>query len=310
MKTSLDCLPCFLKQTLQAARLATDDTLLQKKILYRVARLLPNLDFDLSPPENSVRVYDTIATLSGCADPFAAIKKQSNDLGKSLTPLAWQNIKTAQDPLYTACLYSVAGNIIDYGANHECNAEEIIKGCLDQSFVLNDYNRFKNELASASSLIYLGDNSGEIVFDTLVVKQLIHQFPKLRITFVVKQRAIINDALLADAKSCGLNNLCTIIDNGTGCPGSPLAECSAEFRDYFSKADIIISKGQGNFETLSDQTGLYFLLICKCPVVAGHLQTLSGKDIKLGDLIFYHRDAPQPAGKTKLTAKTQRPQSF
>lgn len=301
MKTSLDCLPCFLKQTLQAARLATDDALLQKKILHRVARLLPDLDFDLSPPENSVRVYDTIATLSGCTDPFATIKKQSNDLGKALTPLVQQNIKNAADPLYTACLYSVAGNIIDYGANHECNAEEIIKGCLDQPFALDDYNLFKKELDSATSLLYLGDNSGEIVFDTLVVRQLRHQFPKLQITFVVKQRAIINDALLADAKSCGLENLCTVIDNGTGCPGSPLGECSTEFRDYFSEADIIISKGQGNFETLSEQTGLYFLLICKCPVVAGHLQTLSGKDIKLGDLIFYHRDTPKGCRENTLS---------
>ncbi len=289
MKTTLDCLPCFLKQTLQAARLATNDTILQKEILDQIATLLPRLDFELSPPENSILVYDTIAQISGCNDPFATIKEQSNQLGQSLTPQVQKNIDTALDPLYTACLYSVAGNIIDYGSIHEFDATGVINNCLDQHFSLNDYKQFQRELSQAKTLLYLGDNSGEIVFDTLVIKQLQKQFPKLKITFVVKERPIINDALMEDATNCGMVDLCNVIDNGTGCPGSPLEQCSSEFNAYYNEANIIISKGQGNFETLSEQKGLYFLLICKCPVVGTHLQSLSGVDVQLGDLIFYHR---------------------
>ncbi len=287
MKTTLDCLPCFLKQTLQAARLATSDIDVQKKILDTIARLLPDLNFELSPPENSILVYDTIAKVSGCIDPFLTIKKESNLLGKSLAPQILQQIEASEDPLYTACLYSVAGNIIDYGSNHDFDAEEIITGCLDQHFTLNDYKTFREEVAQASSLLYLGDNSGEIVFDTLVIRQLQRQFPQLAITFVVKQRPIINDALMQDAIDSGMTDLCIVIDNGTGCPGSPLGQCSDEFNDQYNKADIIISKGQGNFETLSEQKGLYFLLICKCPVVGDHLQQLSGSDVKLGNLLFF-----------------------
>lgn len=289
MKTSLDCLPCLLKQALQTARLATDNPLLHKAILDQVATLLPSLDFELSPPENSILVYDTIARLSECTDPFAAIKKESNLLGKSLEPLVLQNIEASVDPLHTAFLYSVAGNIIDYGASHNHDAESTIRGCLKQTFLLNDYASFRKELETAHSLLYLADNSGEIIFDTLVIKQLKRAFPSLDITFVVKQRPIINDALLADATFCGLEKWCTVIDNGTGCPGSPLGQCSTEFNTYFAKADLIISKGQGNFETLSEQTGLYFLLICKCPVVGEHLHTLSGTNVSLGDLIFFGR---------------------
>lgn len=289
MKTTLDCLPCFLKQTLQAARLATDDQQLQKEILDQIAILLPNLNFDLSPPENSILVYDTIAQVSGCKDPFASIKDTSNMLGQSLTQQVQKNINTAKDPLYTACLYSVAGNIIDYGSNHEFDTEDVINNCLNQQFILNDYKQFQPQLDQAKTLLYLGDNSGEIVFDTLVIKQLQKQFPELQITFVVKQRPIINDALMEDATTCGMLDLCPVIDNGTGCPGSPLKQCSSEFNDHFNNADIIISKGQGNFETLSEQKGLYFLLICKCPVVGEHLQNLSGVEVQLGDLIFYHQ---------------------
>ena len=289
MNTSLDCLPCFLKQTLQTVRLATDNPVLQKEILDRIARLLPEIDFELSPPENSVRVYDTIAEMTGCPDPFRVIKHTSNKLGKALLPLVQKTIDTAPDPLYTAFLYSVAANIIDYGANHDCDAEATIKDCIKQTFTIHDYSQFNKDITTAKNLLYLGDNSGEIVFDTLVIKQLQSKFPQLNIVFVVKQRAIINDALLEDAAFCNLQEVCTVIDNGTGCPGSPLGECSAEFTEYYNKADIIISKGQGNFETLSEQTGLYFLLICKCPVVGEHLQTLSGQEIHLGDLIFYHR---------------------
>jgi len=259
MKTTLDCLPCFLKQTLQTARLATSDVTLQKEILDRIAELLPKLDYDHSPPENSVLVYDTIAQISGCSDPFATIKKKSNELGKSLEPLVQQNIDKATDPLYTACLYSVAGNIIDYGANHDCDAEATITGCLNQSFKLNDYKTFYGELAAAKNLLYLADNSGEIIFDSLVIKQLRSQFPQLNIVLAVKEQAIINDALQEDAETAGIPELCTVIHNGTGCPGSPLGG------------------------------GLYFLLICKCPVVGGHLQELSGKEITLGDLIFFKK---------------------
>ncbi|MDA3971120.1 MAG: ARMT1-like domain-containing protein [Desulfobulbaceae bacterium] len=287
MKTTLDCLPCLLKQTLQTARLATDDPTLQKEILDTIAHLLPTLDFELSPPENSVLVYDTIASHSGCNDPFYGLKKTSNRLGRSLRQQVLGIIEESDDPLYTACLYAVAGNIIDYGSIHEFNAEDVIHSCQQQQFRLNDYGKFRAELDNSSTLLYLGDNSGEIVFDSLVVGQLQKLFPKLEITFVVKQRPIINDALMEDALACGLPQICTVIDNGTGCPGAPLQQCSSEFREYFAKADMIISKGQGNFETLSEQKGLYFLLICKCAIVGQHLQGLSGSDIELGDLIFF-----------------------
>ncbi|MDH3394130.1 MAG: ARMT1-like domain-containing protein, partial [Desulfobulbaceae bacterium] len=135
------------------------------------------------------------------------------------------------------------------------------------------------------SILYLADNCGEIVFDSLLIEQLGPQ----KITLAVKERPIINDALITDTASCGLNNLCTVISNGTDCPGTPLAQCSEEFQDCFHNADLIISKGQGNFETLSESNApLYFLLTVKCPVVVDHVNMLAGKStrVSMGEMIL------------------------
>lgn len=273
MQTYLDCMPCFLKQTLYTARLSSSSKKVHKEIMSQVAALLSQLDFDKTPPENSMPIYGLIASISGCTDPFAALKKESNRLALELADEIRRTIRQSSSPLLTAIKFSIAGNIIDYGAHHDFDIQATIKQCLVRQLAINDYDKLVKDLKKTKTILYLGDNSGEIVFDTLVIEQLENP-----VVFAVKEKPIINDAMREDALACGMDKLCEIISNGTNCPGTPLSRCSEQFQKSFEQADLIISKGQGNFETLSEvRAPIYFLLTVKCPVVSRHIMDLSGE---------------------------------
>lgn len=287
MKSSLHCLPCFLQQTIKAAQLSTSDPVLQRRILDKIAELLPSLDLEKTPPENSIPVYETIAMMSGCADPFWDLKKKSTAFALEMVDDVNKSIVTSSDPLYTAIIFSIAGNIIDYGSQQDFDADSALNKCLHTPLAINDYQDLHHDIAKSNLLLYLGDNAGEIVFDALVIETLKQVYPTLEIVFAVKENPIINDALMDDAIESGLTEICHVITNGTGCPGTPLDDCSTEFQDFFTKADLIISKGQGNYETLSEtQAPIYFLLTVKCPIVASHLQEQSKGTVNNGDLVL------------------------
>ncbi len=268
MQTTSDCLSCFLKQAKHTAHICKTTSALREKIINAVTEeFFPIVDFEKSPPENAIKFYDLIASLTGCPDPYTEIKKESNRFAMSIASDVRKKIDEAPDPLSAALRFSIAGNIIDYGAQHKFDMEQIIYESLQHRLAVDHISEFYSDLQQASTILYLGDNSGEIVFDGIVIEKL-----RKNVTFAVRDRAIINDALLTDAKVCGLDKICRIISNGTGCPGTPLQHCSDEFRQLFHSVDLIISKGQGNFETLSEiEAPIYFLLTIKCQVVNDHL---------------------------------------
>lgn len=277
MRTNLDCLVCFMRQALATARLSTGDRKVQRKVVDRVGRMLAHVPLEKSPPENAVALYRLIAELSGNPDPFVRLKKQSNELALSMRDLLEEKIASAGDPLRAAVKFAVCGNVIDYAAQHHFDAATAMSDCEQHSFVLDDYANLQARLEEARSakVLYLADNCGEIVFDGLLIREL--QRLGCEVTLAVRGKPIINDATLADAQACGLTTLCRVIDNGVGCPGTPLAECSDSFRQAFSEADIILSKGMGNFETLSEVSApLFFLFMVKCGRVASHLQEITG----------------------------------
>ncbi|MBU4262627.1 MAG: DUF89 family protein [Proteobacteria bacterium] len=273
MQTTLDCLPCFLKQTIHTARLCNSSPAVQQEIMNEVIlKFLPFIDFTLSPPENAVHLYGLIAGISGHPDPFAAIKKENNRFASGIAPRIRQKVNEANNPLLAALTFSIAGNIIDYGSLHEFDMEQIIHDALSLQMAINDFAELETNLQQARTILYLGDNSGELVFDKIAIEKLHRD-----VTFVVKEKAIINDALTEDARECDMQDICRVITNGTGCPGTPLPHCSEEFQRLFHDADMIISKGQGNFETLSEvKAPIYFLLFVKCPAVNDHLFRLTG----------------------------------
>lgn len=277
MKTALECLPCYMRQALQVARISTDDIDLQLRTLQQVAKLTTSMNMEKTPPENSVAVYQTIAAISGCADPYLEIKKQSNEQALAVLSEFTKIVENSADPLAMALRLAIGGNIIDYGAMHSFDVDAAMARCLQKEFVVDNSTELLHQLRSleaGAKVLYLADNSGEIVYDSLVVAELARM--GIDVTVVVKSGAIINDALVADALACGMNNHAKILENGTSCPGTPLDDCSEELLLAFQEADLIISKGQGNFETLSEANAeIFFLLTVKCSVVGAHLAEIS-----------------------------------
>lgn len=294
MKTALECLPCYLRQALRVARLSTDNKDLQVEALQKVAELTSKMDMGKTPPDNAIAVYQALAEITNCSDPYNAIKIESNLQALALRPQFAEMMVSASDPLALALRLAIGGNIIDYGAMHSFDVDNALERSLQAEYAVDDgafLLQQLRELDSGGKVLYLADNSGEIVYDSLVIKELFEM--GLEVTVAVKSGAIINDALLADAHSAGIEDHATLLENGTSCPGTSLESCSEEFLLAFNNADLILSKGQGNFETLSEsQAEIFFLLTVKCPVVGAHLAEISGTTKAnlpgQGELVLYH----------------------
>lgn len=195
----------------------------------------------------------------------------------------WKSlVNESDDPKYTALKLAVAGNIIDYGAHTE--PDDIVgevKEIITQDFSIDDSDDLFDRIARAKKIVYLGDNAGEIVFDKLLLETIGHP----NVCYVVRGKPVINDVTIEDAQLTGINHVCKVITNGYDAPSTLLEYCSNEFIDEFEKADLIISKGQGNFEGLmnEDNYPIFFLLMAKCKPVAELLGTNVGGLIAKGN---------------------------
>ncbi|MEN8126958.1 MAG: ARMT1-like domain-containing protein [Planctomycetota bacterium] len=280
MKIYLDCIPCFLRQALDSARLVTDDESIHEQILYDVLHLSKNLNFHQTPPAIGQQIHRRIRELTGNSDPYRDLKKCHNRFAMELYELLEPTVHSTEAPLETAVRLAIAGNIIDLGVKTSVSDSDIqktINDSLTASFDRAMVEQLRSETERAKDILYLTDNAGEIVFDRLLIKQL----PVEKVTVVVKGQPIINDATMEDAECVGLTEIAEVVDNGSDAPGTILETCSQDFRDRFEKADLIIAKGQGNYETLSDlDKNIFFILKAKCPVIA--------RDIgcKIGDMIL------------------------
>lgn len=279
MRTHPLCLPCFQRQAAHAVQLAEPRPAARAAILEQTALLLAGIDMEASPPANAIGLYRLIAQLAGNPDPFTTLKRQSNDRALHLRSQLEEIVHQGEDPVRQAILLAMAGNIIDYGAQQHFDLDATLANALKEQPRIDDYALLHEDLRRASSILYLADNCGELVFDGLLIDQL----PPGTVTMAVKESPIINDATREDARYCGLERKCRVISNGTACPGTPLQQCTREFRELFASADVVISKGQGNFETLSEEgRPVYHLLTVKCPVVAEHAVAVSRRPGPLG----------------------------
>lgn len=280
MKTYLDCISCFVRQGLEVARFVSDDERVHEKVLRGVLEAALSLDFRQPPPAMGQQIHRLVRELTGQADPYREVKDRFNAFGLQLYPKLKEQIENSDNPLETSIRLAIAGNIIDfgpYGQIDRAQVEESISHSLSARLPSDSVEDFRQAVGQAKEILYLADNAGEIVFDRLLIEQL--GYPK--ITVVVKGSPVINDATLADAQTAGLTDLVEVIDNGSDAPGTILETCSARFQDRFSSVDLIIAKGQGNYETLSNFPGnIFFLLKAKCPVIANHL------GVEVGSLVL------------------------
>jgi uncharacterized protein with ATP-grasp and redox domains len=283
MKSYLDCLPCLMNQALKAARAATDDEEVQRQVVNAVAGLIPELSLGLKPPEIAQRGYRLIRQITGNNDPFYKAKVEANRTALALWLRLKQLIEQSADRLFMACRLAILANSIDFGPNFEHGGiEAIINEATTCSLPLavNDYDRFWSSLNNSRTLLYLGDNAGEIVFDRLFIEE-IHRVKELETYFVVREKPVINDVTVDDALAIGMDSVARVVSNGSDTPATILSQCSAELRQLFRSADIIIAKGQGNYESLESEPGnIFFLLRAKCPLVAGLL------GVNVGDCVL------------------------
>jgi len=278
MKTYLDCIPCFIRQTVEVLRFVTDDSDLQERIVKKV--LVETAQFDLrqSPPYMARRIHEYVRNITGVKDPYKQVKERFNRAALEMYPKLKKIVQGSSDPVAEAIKISIAGNIIDFGATagiSEELVEETLKCCLRQEIPGDMLERFKESVSDARYILFLGDNAGETVFDRILIEEM----PMERIVYAVKGGPIINDATLEDAEAAGLTGIVRVIDNGCDAPGTILSLCSTGFLDEFAKADLVIAKGQANYETLSEvkDKEIFFLLKIKCPVIAADIGYNTGE---------------------------------
>ena len=275
MHTYLDCYPCFLRQALQAARLVGADDAQQKAVLDRVFDVLREASLEATPPEVADRVHQIVRREVGDGDPYRSAKERSTREALALYPRLKSLVAEADDPLGTAIRLSVAGNIIDLGVASEYDLWPTVERVLAQPFAVDDGVALREELAEVDEVLYLADNAGETVFDRVLIETL-----DMPVVYAVKGGAALNDATREDAKAAGLDEVTEVVDNGASTMGTILERCSDEFRRRFSRAQLVLAKGQANYETLSEEgPKVFFLLQAKCPVIARDIGVAVGSII-------------------------------
>lgn len=282
MKIAFECIPCIIRQAVEVAKEVTDDIDKQQQIIKKSLNEISKIDFSETAPVISRAIHNHAKAISNNRDPYKKLKQDHNIIAEDIckTFKLIDKIEASEDQLSTAIKLSIAGNIIDMGAYTVVERgfiESAVESCLNDTLDDKTLLLFKNKLSSAKKILFLADNAGEIVFDKLLINLL----DKDKVTYVVKGDAIVNDATMIDAKESGMTNLVRVIDNGLDCQGTPLDLCSQSFKDEFHSSDLIISKGQANYETLSELNGkdIFYLLKAKCPSISEDLNCDLGKTV-------------------------------
>lgn len=272
MKAESECYLCLLSQVLRTAGVLGLDEEPAREMTRRACEFLASTDFGRTPPEISEDLYSLMTGFSGNPDPYRDLKKEHIALALKLYPELKKMVHSASDPLRAALLISLAGNVIDFGAN---STEDWLKDgrfLKTETPAIDDYDLLLTDLKEAGQIVFLGDNAGETVFDRLFIETL-----GRRVVYAVREKPIINDATLEEAVASGLAQVADLVSTGCRAPGTVYEQCSPEFRKILQQSDLIISKGQGNFECLEQVRGpFYFLLKAKCQVVSRYLEVPRG----------------------------------
>jgi uncharacterized protein with ATP-grasp and redox domains len=267
-----DCIPCILKMSLETAHLVMKDEDQVRRFMKQVLKMkyFRGEDWSVTSPEIIKNVWLKLLEVSGEADPMKEIKKEQNRKALEIYPAARKSVLKSRDPLLAAIKLSVAGNAID--AMTEVRGEKtgkILERWSESQIVVDNFNRLKGRLKKTRKLVYLGDNCGEIIFDKLLI-EVLHEMYDLDTTFVTRTLPIMNDATLQDALSVDIGQVAQIMENGVHepFPGTLMKKVSRELKAKMEASGLIISKGGGNYDTLTEEEGLKdkvsYLLLAKC----------------------------------------------
>lgn len=273
MESRLDCIPCLVNQAYNAGKLMKLPKDRHEKLVRESIQYIGRQPFDTKAPLISKKIWQFALKQSSNKDPMLSIRQYYNHQMLKLEPALTEEIEKSNTPLLTALKIAIAGNIIDFGAPHTFDFEQVkikIHETLESPLAKDHSEALFSRLSQASSLIYLGDNCGEIVLDKLFIRQLLAHYPHLHITFAVRGYPVLNDVIRQDALDVGMQKYATIIDNGDSAPSTLIEKTSPFFKTSMKNSDVIIAKGQGNYEGLSEypKKDLYYLFMSKCSYIS------------------------------------------
>lgn len=280
MRIYNDCISCILKGALEAARLSTDDESVHRRILNTTMERLISADYHEPPPVIAGNTQRLIREATGDPDPYKRLKQRYNDFALEIYPELETMVRESASPFEKAVNIAIAGNIIDFGAFPDIDGKKIVH-TIEQaasSGINGNLSWFESAVEKADRILWLGDNTGEIALDKL----LLGRMDRSKVVYAVRGAPILNDATLEDAVYTGMTDVVEVIENGADLPGTLVEKCSERFREEYERADLIVSKGQGNYEALAhDDRRIVFLFKVKCHVVARESGKPEGESVIL-----------------------------
>ena len=286
-RMNMRCVECNIRQVLQVSDRLALPTDTREALMRDVLSYLATADYGKSNPEIMGRTWQIILTHTGNPDPYLHTKRRYNEALAAHEAALEKRIAVSGDPYQTALKMAIAGNLIDFAARVSFTRELLLAklATMDATpLAIDDTQRLYKALGSARSLLYLGDNCGEIVLDKLFLQQIHRQWPALQLRFAVRGQPVVNDITLADADQVGMSEVAEVLSNGDDSLGTVLSRVSPEFLALFNASDVIIAKGQGNYESLNGlaRPGLFHLFMAKCPLVANGLGVDNGSIVCAG----------------------------
>jgi len=274
MFISLECTPCIINSFLRLLQsdIFPDD--LKEPAMRRLLAFLSEADYRQSPPALGREMHRMIRRELKDPDPYRKIKEKYNRMMLDLYSDFKEMINKSEDSFDVAMRLAIAGNVIDFGPQHQLDVMDTINRVMGEKLSVDNSPNLRHDLEHANTLLYIGDNCGEIVLDKLLLKTI----NLSKMYFAVRGGPVINDATIDDAKMVGMDKVAKVITTGDDAPGAVWESTSEEFKEVFNNADVIISKGQGNFEGLIDvPQNIYFLLVTKCELIGKRIGTQKGE---------------------------------
>ena len=281
MNIDTACVECIINQSTKVANAIDADATLSNSLTSTIRDMSKDFSFDDNPPEIASYVYEKMAELANKTDLYDKVKALSTTKALSFVPLVKEKINSSKNKLLYATKTAVAGNVIDLAAAVEFDLEEELEKIYDVDFAHDDFELFKQKLNESKTVLVIGDNVGEHIFDYVFIEALKELYPKIEFSYMVRGNPIINDVTMKEAQDAGFDKLCNLVDSGVNTPGFAYTRANEKSKELFDKVDLVISKGMGNYECMSPshRTDICFLLKVKCDVVAASLNK------KVGDII-------------------------
>lgn len=270
MKLHPECVECILGQARRVASKIGASKELTQSIEETALKHSKNFSFSKTPVQVATPLYEELAVVAGKTDLYDEAKRVATKQALEMLPKLKKMIENSKDTLLAAGKMAVAGNVIDLATQDEYDLTAIVDQVLHSDFGHDDFSLLFEDLSKASTLLYLADNAGEHIFDALFMEKLKEVYPHLEITYMTRGNAIINDVTLEEAHADGLDTFATLKSSGMRTPGFILEDAPKEVADFFMHADVVVAKGMGNFESMTEIAvrDVYHLFKVKCSVVS------------------------------------------